>query len=43
MPDNIFGIPVRYESWDKQNRIPLYIAGGYDFVQHIFQTSAALC
>ena len=31
MPDNILGIPVRYESWDKQNRIPLYIVGGYDF------------
>lgn len=31
MPENIFGIPVKYEGWDKQNQIPLYIAGSYDF------------
>ena len=31
MPENVFGVPVRYEAWDKQSQIPLYIAGGYDF------------
>ncbi|MCD7805855.1 MAG: MarR family transcriptional regulator [Lachnospiraceae bacterium] len=28
---NLFGIQVQSEDWNKQNRLPLYIAGSYDF------------
>jgi len=28
---DIFGLPVRYEEWNKQNLLPLYIAGSYKF------------
>ena len=28
---DIFGVPVRYESWNKQSALPLYIAGSYEF------------
>lgn len=31
MCKNVFGIPVKYETWNKQDFLPLYIAGGYDF------------
>lgn len=29
--ENILGIEVEYETWDKQNKLPLYIAGNYEF------------
>lgn len=28
---DIFGVQVKYESWDKQGALPMYIAGSYDF------------
>lgn len=31
MRENVFGIPIRYETWNKQDSLPLYIAGSYDF------------
>ena len=31
MRKNVFGIPIRYETWNKQDSLPLYIAGSYDF------------
>lgn len=31
MRESVFGIPIRYETWDKQDSLPLYIAGSYDF------------
>lgn len=29
--ENILGIEVEYEAWGKQNKLPLYIAGNYEF------------
>lgn len=29
---DIFGVQVKYESWNKQDALPMYIAGSYDFV-----------
>lgn len=31
MLKSIFGIPIRYEAWNKQSSLPLYIKGSYDF------------
>ena len=31
MLESIFGIPIKYETWNKKTSIPLYIAGSYDF------------
>ena len=31
MLTDIFGVQVRYESWNKQGALPMYIAGSYDF------------
>lgn len=31
MLENIFGFPIKYEAWNKQNSLPLYIANAYDF------------
>ena len=31
MITSVFGIPVKYETWDKQNALPLYITGNYEF------------
>ena len=28
---SIFGLPVKYEAWGKENTLPLYITGSYDF------------
>lgn len=28
---NILGIKAEYETWEKQNKLPLYIAGNYEF------------
>lgn len=29
---DIFGVQVKYESWNKQGALPMYIAGSYNFV-----------
>lgn len=31
MNTSVFGIPIRYEMWNKKESLPLYIAGGYNF------------
>lgn len=31
MLESVFGIPIRYEAWNRQNALPLYIKGSYDF------------
>ena len=31
MVNDVFGIPITYENWDKQRALPLYIAAGYNF------------
>lgn len=31
MSENLFGIPIKYEAWNKENSLPLYIANGYEF------------
>lgn len=31
MLTNVFGIPIKYEQWNKENSLPLYITGSYDF------------
>lgn len=31
MHESIFGLSIKYENWDKQHFLPLYIAGSYDF------------
>ncbi|MGN0295517.1 MAG: MarR family transcriptional regulator [Lachnospiraceae bacterium] len=31
MLTDIFGVQVKYESWNKQGALPMYIAGSYDF------------
>lgn len=28
---DIFGVQVKYESWNKRSALPMYIAGSYDF------------
>lgn len=32
---DIFGVQVKYESWNKQDALPMYIAGSYDFAAAI--------
>ena len=31
MLTNVFGISIKYEAWDHQDSLPVYIAGSYDF------------
>ena len=31
MIDNIFGLSIRYEPWDKKSILPLYIVSNYQF------------
>ena len=31
MPTSVFGISVKYEAWNHQDYLPIYIAGSYDF------------
>ena len=31
MLTDIFGVQVKYESWNKKGALPMYIAGSYDF------------
>ena len=31
MLTNVFGIPVKYERWNKESSLPLYITESYDF------------
>ena len=31
MPTSVFGISIKYEAWNHQDFLPVYIAGSYDF------------
>lgn len=31
MRDNLFGLPIQYEPWNKESYLPLYIANNYEF------------
>ncbi len=31
MINEVFGIPIKYENWNKQGSLPLYISAGYNF------------
>lgn len=31
MLTSVFGISIKYESWEHRDSLPVYIAGGYDF------------
>lgn len=42
MPANIFGIPIRYEKWEKESSLPLYITGSYDFQVAIIDTQKCI-
>ena len=30
---SVFGISIKYEAWNHQDSLPVYIAGSYDFHQ----------
>lgn len=40
MLTSVFGISIKYEAWNHQDYLPVYIAGSYDFIQHILETDA---
>lgn len=40
MLTSVFGISMKYEAWNHQDSLPVYIAGSYDFTQHILETDA---
>lgn len=42
MHANIFGIPIRYEKWEKESSLPLYITGSYDFQVAIIDTQKCI-
>ena len=31
MLTSVFGISIKYEAWNQQDSLPVYIAGSYDF------------
>ena len=31
MLTSVFGISIKYEAWNHQDSLPVYIAGSYDF------------
>lgn len=35
MLTSVFGISIKYEAWNQQDSLPVYIAGSYVFTQHI--------
>lgn len=42
MITDIFGIPIKYENWNKENSLPLYIVGSYDFKAAIIDTQRCI-
>ncbi len=42
MVTNIFGIPIKYEQWNKENSLPLYISGSYDFQVAVIDTQKCI-
>lgn len=39
MLTSVFGISIKCEAWKHQDSLPVYIAGSYDFKQHILETN----
>ena len=35
MLTSVFGISIKYEAWNQQDSLPVYIAGSMIFAQHI--------
>ena len=42
MHTNVFGIPIKYEQWNKENSLPLYITDSYDFQAAIIDTQKCI-
>ena len=42
MLTNIFGIPVKYEQWNKENSLPLYITESYNFQAAMIDTQKCI-
>ena len=42
MLKNVFGIPIKYEQWNKENFLPLYITGSYAFQTAIIDTKKCI-
>lgn len=40
MLTSVFGISIKYEAWNHQDSLPVYIAGVMIFIQHILETDA---
>ena len=36
MLTSVFGISIKYEAWNHQDSLPVYIAGSYDFSYSIY-------
>ena len=42
MHANIFGLPVKYEAWNREESLPVYITGYYDFQAAIIDTNKCI-
>lgn len=42
MLTSVFGIPIKYEAWNKQNSLPLYIAVVMNSVLHLLMSKDVL-
>ena len=42
MLTNVFGIPIKYEQWNKENSLPIYITGSYDFQVAVIDTQKCI-
>ncbi len=43
MIDNIFGLSIRYEPWDKKSILPLYIVSNYQFYTNLYRKYTLYC
>ena len=43
MLTSVFGFSVKYEAWNYQDFLPIYIAGSYDFRTAYIGKNAVLC
>lgn len=39
---NVFGIPIKYEQWNQEDSLPLYITGSYDFQVAMIDTQKCI-
>lgn len=42
MLTEVFGIPIKYEQWNKENALPLYLTGSYDFQVAMIDTQKCI-